>query len=157
MMRRAPVAALGLSAAALIGIAQWEGYRDEAYVPAPGDVPTIGWGTTAGVQPGDRIDPTRALIRLHDDARAHARRLAACIGDVPLYPHEWDAYVSWAYNVGTDAACKSTLVRLLRTTPPDYTGACAELKRWVYFNGRVLPGLVARREAEYRRCMGEDM
>ena len=37
----------------------------------------------------------------------------------------------------------------------DYPGACEELKRWVYVDGRVVQGLVNRREAEYRRCIGE--
>jgi lysozyme len=152
---RNSIAALGVSAAALIGIAQWEGYRDQAYIPVPGDVPTIGWGTTDGVRMGDSIDPTRALVRLHADAEAHAQRLAECIGDVPLYLHEWDAYVSWSYNVGTGAACRSTLVRKLRAHPPDYAGACTELLRWVYAGGQRLRGLVNRREAEYRLCMGE--
>jgi len=62
--------------------------------------------------------------------------------------------VSWAYNVGAGAACRSTLVKKLKQTPPDYEGACRELLRWTYAGGRVLPGLVKRREKEYRMCMG---
>lgn len=150
---RISVAALTVSAAALVGIATWEGYRDDAYDDGVG-VQTIGWGTTAGVKPGDRIDPTRALIKLHQDAQRHASELAVCIGEVPLHQHEWDAYVGWAYNVGTGAACRSTLVRLLRQQPPDYDGACRELLRWTRAGGREMRGLVKRREAEYRLCMG---
>lgn len=150
---RISVAALTVSAAALVGIATWEGYRDDAYDDGVG-VQTIGWGTTAGVKPGDRTDPTRALVRLQQDAERHARELADCIGDVPLHQREWDAYVGWAYNVGTGAACRSTLVRLLRQQPPDYDGACRELLRWTRAGGREMRGLVKRREAEYRLCMG---
>lgn len=153
-MRRVVVSAFGLLAGALVTIATFEGYRGETYNDVAG-VPTIGWGTTEGVKPGDKTDPTRALIRLHADADRTARELVACIGDVPLYPHEWNAYVSWAYNVGTGAACGSTLVKKLRETPPDYAGACAELKRWVYAGGRRIKGLERRREAEYHLCMGE--
>ena len=48
---------------------------------------------------------------------------------VPLHQHEWDAYVSWVYNVSTAAACRSTLVRKLKATPPDYAGACLGMPR----------------------------
>ena len=149
------VAALSLSASALVGIANWEQYRGEAYLPTPQDVPTIGWGSTDGVKVGARTTPDRALVRLLADADRHQRELRACIGDVALHQHEWDAYVSWAYNVGTGAACSSTLVRKLRANPPDYPGACRELLRWDRQAGRVLPGLTKRRQAEYRLCMGE--
>jgi lysozyme len=151
MIKRQTVAALSLSAAALIGIALHEDYRGEAYVPVPGDVPTIGFGTTAGVKPGDKIDPVRALVRLGDDADRMQQELRACI-TAPMHQHEWDAIVSWAYNVGTGAACRSTLVRKLNAG--DYAGACAELLRWVRAGGRELPGLVKRRQDEYRKCMG---
>lgn len=153
MTLRRTVSGIAASAALLIGIAVHEGYRGEAYIPAPGDVPTIGFGDTHGVQLGDTTDPVRALIRLGEHVDRAQRDMRACIGDVALYQHEWDAYVSLAYNIGTGAFCGSTLVRKLKSG--DYAGACAEIKRWVYFQGRVLPGLVNRREAEYRMCMGD--
>lgn len=151
--------AIGATAAALAGIAGYEGYRERSYDDGVG-VQTVGFGTTQmpdgrKVQKGDRLDPVRAVIALQADADRYARELAACIGDVPLTRGEWDAYVSWAYNVGTGAACKSTLVRKLRQTPPDYAGACAELLKWTKAGGRELPGLVKRRQDEYRLCMGE--
>lgn len=146
------VAALTLSAAGLVGIATHEGYRSDAYTPVKGDVATIGFGDTHGVKLGDRTDPVRALIRLGDHVEAFQVQLRKCIGDVPMYQNEWDAVVSWAYNVGPGAACSSTLVRKLQAR--DYSGACAELLRWTKFNGRDLPGLVKRRQGEYRQCMG---
>jgi len=69
-----------------------------------------------------------------------------------LFQYEWDAYVSWAYNVGAAAACKSTLVKKLNRS--DYVGACNELLRWNRAGGRVLPGLVKRRKAERNMCLG---
>jgi lysozyme len=150
---RIAIATLTLSASALVGIAVHEGYRGEAYTPVRGDVPTIGFGDTHGVKPGDKTDPVRALIRLNQHVEAFQRELRACIGDVPMYQHEWDAIVSWAYNVGPGAACKSTLVRKLQQH--DYVGACAELLKWDYFKGKRLPGLTARRQAEYKQCMGQ--
>ncbi|GAA4400307.1 glycoside hydrolase family protein [Quisquiliibacterium transsilvanicum] len=149
---RLAVAGLALSASALVGIAVHEGYRDRAYIPVAGDRPTIGFGDATGVQMGDRTDPVRALIRLGEHVERKERELKVCIGDVPLHQHEWDAIVSWAYNVGTTAACRSTLVRKLKAG--DYAGACAELLRWDKFQGRVLPGLTKRRADEYRQCMG---
>jgi lysozyme len=146
------VASLTLSASAFVGLAVHEGYRDTAYIPVKGDVPTIGFGDTHGVKPGDKTDPIRALIRLSQHAESFQADLRKCIGDVPMHQHEWDAIVSWAYNVGTGAACKSTLVRKLQAG--DYAGACRELLRWNRFKGQPLPGLTIRRQSEFRQCMG---
>lgn len=150
---RITIAALSLSASALVGIAGWEQYRSEAYLPTPQDVPTLGWGSTDGVKLGDSTTPDRALVRLLADSQRHERELKRCMGDVALYQHEWDAYVSWTYNVGTGAACSSTLVRKLKDG--DYPGACRELLRWDKQAGRTLAGLTNRRQAEYRLCMGD--
>lgn len=148
------IAGLSLSAAALIGIALSEGYTDRAIIPVPGDRPTKGFGDAEGVKLGDTTTPVRALVRLGEQVGAKERELRACIGDVALFQHEWDAYVSWAYNVGTGAACRSTLVRKLRQIPPDYAGACDELLKWDKFRGRALPGLTKRRQKEREQCLG---
>ena len=152
MIPRQTLAALSLSAAALVGIALHEGYSDQAYVPVKGDVPTIGFGTTDGVRMGDRITPPKALARALTDAQKFEGALKRCV-TVPLHQREYDAFVSFSYNVGAGAFCSSTLVRKLNAG--DYPGACAELLRWTRAGGRVLPGLVTRRQAEYRQCMGE--
>lgn len=153
---RLAISALSLSAAALVGMAVHEGYRDTAYHATADErergISTIGFGTTGGVKPGDRITPERALVRLLADAEGFQQQLRGCIGDVPMFQHEWDAYVSWAYNVGAGAACKSTLVRKLQAR--DYTGACNELLKWDKQSGRVLPGLTKRRQEEHRKCLG---
>ncbi len=148
-----------VSAAALVGIAGWEGYRARAYDDGAG-VQTLGWGSTrredgSPVQRGDTTTPERALIALNRDAQRTARDIAACIGSVPLAQHEFDAFVSLAYNIGSHAFCRSTIVRRLKATPPDYVGACEAIKLWRFAAGRELPGLVRRREAEYRQCLGE--
>lgn len=150
--QRIAAAVLALSASSLVGIAVHEGYRGEAYIPVAGDRLTLGFGDAQGVKPGDKTDPVRALIRLNSQVSQFQIDLKKCIGDVPMHQHEWDAVVSWAFNVGSSAACSSTLVRKLKAG--DYTGACNELTRWVYFNGRVLPGLQKRREAERKLCLG---
>jgi lysozyme len=153
MSSRTVIASLTLSAAALIGIAVHEGYRESAYIPVAGDVPTIGFGDTHNVKIGDKTDPIRALIKLSQHTESFQKDLKRCIGDVPMYQHEWDAIVSWSYNIGTGAACKSTLVKKLKMR--DYSAACKELLKWNKFNGKELKGLTARRQQEYRLCIGE--
>lgn len=151
-MDRRPIAVLALSAAALIGLATHEGYSDRPVIPVKGDRLTIGFGDATNVKPSDKTDPVRALIRLGDRVTNFERELKRCIGDVPMHQHEWDSVVAWSYNVGTSAACKSTLVKKLQAR--DYAGACAELLRWDKFQGQVLPGLTKRRQDEYRKCVG---
>jgi lysozyme len=69
-----------------------------------------------------------------------------------MYQREWDAVISWSFNIGSKAACDSTLVKKLKAQ--DYDGACAELLRWDKFQGKPLAGLTKRRQAEYQQCMG---
>ena len=149
---RVTVAALTLSASALVGIAVHEGYRPVAYRPVPGDVPTIGFGTTGGVRMGDSIDPVQALVRKLDDVQRFEGALRTCV-TVPLHQHEYDAFLSLAYNIGSGAFCGSTLVRLLNDRR--YREACDQILRWDKFQGRPLRGLTLRRQAEHRQCLGD--
>ena len=160
--QRKTVAALTLSAAALVGIVLHEGYTDRAVAPVKGDVLTIGFGTTSGVKIGDTTTPPKALARALTDVQQFEGSLKTCV-TVPLAQHEYDALVSFSYNVGSSAFCKSTLVRTLNAE--DYAGACAELLRWRFVQGkdcalpenaRLCGGLAARRQAEYRQCLGEN-
>lgn len=148
---RYAIAGLSLTAAGLVGILNYEGFSDTAYIPVPGDVPTIGFGSTKGVKLGDTITPGKAIERAYRDIRNTESAIHKCV-HVPLSTSEYDAFTSLAYNIGTSAFCSSTLVKKLNNG--DYEGACAEIKRWVYVKGQVVPGLVNRREKEYRKCMG---
>lgn len=158
---RLPLVVLALSATAFIGIATQEGYSDHAVIPVKGDVPTIGFGTTAGVKLGDTTTPPRALARALTDIEQFEGALKQCV-KVPLHQREYDAFVSLAYNIGPAAFCGSTLVKKLNAA--DYDGACAEILRWSRFQGRdcaapenarLCGGLAKRRQAEYRQCSGE--
>lgn len=148
---RFPISVLALSASALVGIAVHEGYRGEAYEPVKGDVPTIGFGTTEGVEMGDRITPERALVRLLNDANKFQNAVRRC-APVPMHQFEFDAYVSLTYNIGEGAFCKSTLAKKLNAG--DYEGACKQILRWDRFKGKPLPGLTKRRMEEYQKCLG---
>lgn len=150
-MSRIQVAALSLSAVTLVGMALHEGYRGEAYTPVPGDVPTIGFGTTEGVKLGDRTTPERALVQLLRDANKFETAVRRC-APVPMYQYEFDAYVSLTYNIGPGAFCGSTVARRLKAG--DYAGACDAILMWDKFQGKPLPGLTKRRQEERARCLG---
>lgn len=148
MRGRAVATALALSAAGLVAIAHHEGYTERAIIPVPGDVPTIGFGTTAGVRMGDTTTPHKALASLLAGVGEAEQAVARCT-TAPLTQGQYDALVSLAYNIGGGAYCGSTLVR--RLNAGDCLGAAAEFSRWVRAQGRVVPGLVARRSAERAR------
>lgn len=165
MKSRLLLASLALSAAGLVGIVAHEGYTDGAVIPVPGDVPTLGFGSTrrldgSPVQMGDRTTPPQALARALADVRQFEGALRQCV-TVPLHQNEYDAYIGLAYNIGGGAFCASTLVKKLNAG--DYAGACDEILRWRRFQGRdcsaaenarICGGLWVRRQGEHRQCMG---
>jgi lysozyme len=150
-VNRRNVAAISLSAAALVGIATWEGYVGQAYQDIVG-IWTIGFGSTENVRQGQTINPVAALQRKINDVQKFEGALKQCV-TVPLHQYEYDAYLSLAYNIGPTAFCNSTLVRKLNAS--DYEGACKEILRWNRAGGKVVRGLANRREAEYRQCTGQ--
>ncbi|GAP37884.1 lysozyme [Piscinibacter sakaiensis] len=170
---RLVIAGLSLSAAGLVGIAVHEGYSERAYPdPVHGTkVPTIGFGSTAGVKMGDTTDPVSALQRKEREVRVFEGAIKACV-TVPLYQAEYDAYVDLAYNIGpgrdgvADGFCwakrggPSNLVR--RLNAGDYVGACNAILDWRYAGGqdcsvsRSCRGLWLRRQQLQQRCLGAE-
>ena len=149
MFKRQDIAAITLSATALVAIALHEGYRENAYIPMAGDIPTIGFGTTSGVKLGDRTSPEKALQVALRDIQKFEGALKQCV-KVPLTQGEYDVYISLSYNIGSSSFCRSTLVKKLNGQ--DYEGACKEILRWDKFQGQRLPGLTKRRQEEYLKC-----
>jgi len=154
---RVAAASLALAASTLVGIALHEGYTDNAIIPVPGDVPTYGYGTTrksdgSSVKMGEKTTPTRALVDLLRDASKFEQAVKRC-APVPMHPWEFQAYVSFTYNVGESAFCNSTLVKKLKAF--DYEAACKELLKWDKVKGVQVRGLTNRRQAEYKTCIGE--
>jgi lysozyme len=150
-MNRTPIFGLGISGVALIGLLVAEGFRDHAYIPVAGDVPTIGFGTTENVKMGDKVTVTQALNRAMVDVQKFEGAIKSCV-KVPLHQYEYDAYTSLAYNIGSGAFCRSTLVRLLNQEK--YDEACKQILRFYFFQGKPLRGLSIRREKEYKQCIG---
>lgn len=152
--KRMALAALAISGAVAL-ITYFEGFRSDAYLPTPRDKPTIGYGQThysSGkvVKLGDHIDKKTARQELNKLVKSYQADIDKCI-KVPLTQNEYNAYLSLAYNIGSKAFCGSSLVRELNKG--NYEKACSEIKRWHYQNGKSLPGLVVRREQEYRECV----
>lgn len=149
-MSRLKVATLTMSAAALVGIAAFEGYSPTTYLDIVG-IPTIGFGTTEGVKTGQKIDPVAALQRKLSDVQKFESAVKQCV-KVPLHQHEYDAFLSLSYNIGAGAFCKSMLVKKLNAE--DYDGACKEILRWDRAGGKQVRGLTLRRQKEYQKCIG---
>lgn len=133
-------------------IKRFEGCRLVAYRCAANKL-TIGWGHTgADVREGMEIDIDEAERLLKMDLVIHENNVARLVR-VPLLQNQFDALVSFEFNVGYGKFRSSTLLRKLNSG--DYEGAGKEFIRWVYGGGRVLGGLVKRREAEfemYKQC-----
>lgn len=146
------VALLALSAAGYVGVVQYEGWCAKACIPVPGDVPTIGLGTTGGVKMGDTITPPVAIARSYRDIYKIETGIKNCV-TAPLYQYEYDAYTSLAYNIGPTAFCASTLVQKLNAG--EYAVACAQITRWDRFKGQPLVGLTIRRAKERQLCEGK--
>ena len=130
-------------------VAYFEGYRPVAYLD-PVAIPTICYGHTAGVQLGQTKTKAECDELLRADlgqALVHVNRLAT----VPMPDSRRAALASFVYNVGPTAFAGSTLLRKLNAG--DAVGACNELPRWVMAKGKVLPGLVKRRQAERELCL----
>ena len=121
-----------------------EGLRLAAYL-CPSGVPTIGYGHTHGVKMGDRITEEQAEKFLIDDlavAETEVNRYG-----LHLTQNQFDALVSFVYNVGARNFRSSTLLKRLKANPND-PDIANQFKRWVYGGGKVLPGLVRRRNEE---------
>lgn len=128
-------------------IKQFEGLELTAYPdPGTGGEPwTIGYGHTGGVKPGDTVTEAEAEEILRQDLA----RFEDCVNayvSVPITQSEFDALVSFAFNVGCGALKSSTLLRLLNGG--DHEAAAQQFPRWNKAAGRVMAGLTRRREAE---------
>ena len=120
---------------------------------------------------GDTTTPVAALQRLQRDVQTFEGGIKKCV-KVPLYPHEYNAYVNLAYNIGlgksgvADGFCEarrggpSTLVQRLNAY--DYTGACNAILMWHKVGdtdcsapgNKTCPGLWKRRLELHKQCLG---
>lgn len=133
-------------------IKSFEGFRANAY-PDPksgGDPWTVGYGSTKfpsgrPVKKGDYVTPAQAEMYLREDVKKFANSVDALV-TVPLKQCQYDALVSFVYNLGATNFRNSTLLKKLNAK--DYKGAADEFLRWVSPGSSVEAGLRRRRTAE---------
>ena len=125
-------------------IKHFEGCELTSYV-CPSGIYTIGYGHTGDVLPGQTITQAEADALLKEDVKKFEQGVDKYT-NAPLNQSQFDALVSFTFNVGLGAYRDSTLLRLLNGN--DYEGAAGQFGRWVNGANGPLPGLVRRREAE---------
>jgi lysozyme len=124
-----------------------EGLRLTAYPdPATGSTPwTIGYGSTRGVLKGMTITAEQAERMLLNDIARFEPELDGLV-KVPLSQNQWDALMSFVFNLGSANLASSTLLKFLNAG--DYARATDQFSRWNKAAGKEMPGLTKRRAAE---------
>lgn len=125
-------------------IEQFEGLRLAAYQDG-GGIWTLGYGHTNQVKAGDTCTSAQADEWLDSDI-ASAERAVNAMAHVALTQGQFDALVSFAYNLGPNALQESTLLRLMNSGNPAL--AASEFPKWDHVAGQVSEGLSRRRMAE---------
>lgn len=139
----------GAAALALTSVAVFEGTIPRGYIDPVGIVTACtGHTETAEMRP---YSEEECKTLLDGDLVKHAEGAAKCVDFEKMTPSRRAAVVSFTFNVGVAGFCSSTFARKLNAGD---LSACAELDRWVYAGGRVLPGLVKRRAVEKAMCLG---
>lgn len=132
-------------------IKHFEGFSSTPYL-CPARIPTIGFGNTY------YEDGTKVTLKDKPITEQRATELLEFIANktfseninkvvkVPLNQNQFDSLVSFAYNIGNKNFNWSTLLKKLNLS--DYEGASQEFGRWNQANGKILNGLVLRRQKE---------
>lgn len=142
----------GITLAAIITacplVAYFEGYMPKTYSDPVG-IPTVCYGETDKdvINLKQVFTQQECTAALGASLAIHAAAVSKCITQ-PIEVRQAAAVLSWSYNVGSGAACSSTLMQKLNSNKE----FCSELKRWVFAKGVQLPGLVKRRDAEFKMC-----
>lgn len=148
--RQRLVAKIGAGAVAMVlpVVLLYEGTVHSTYKDPINKITACTGHTGPELRIGQTFTKEQCETMLYGDLLKHADALD-CI-KTPLADNQKAAFLSFAFNVGTGAFCKSTLAR--KANAGDLMGACAELSRWGMAGGRELPGLVKRRAAERQLC-----
>jgi len=134
-------------------IKRWEGFESKPYKDT-GGVPTIGYGTTYYPN-GQRVtmeDPPVSLFRAETYLRINLKNYIRAVNSFTrddLTQNQFNALVSFCYNVGEKAFKKSTLLRLINEDP-NHEGIVKQFLRWSYDEGKWIKGLNNRRKDEVR-------
>jgi lysozyme len=123
----------------------YRGYRD------PVGIPTKCMGDTRDVVVGRRYSVAECELSMSDALINHSKPVLACVPGLRGRTNQLAASISWAYNVGTGAFCRSLAAK--RFNAGDFKGGCLALSKPVTARGRVLRGLVLRRQREVSLCL----
>lgn len=129
-----------------------EGTRYKAYQDSKG-IWTIGRGITyyedgKSVQRGDIINPTREMQLFNNTIQFYVKKVNEYV-TARINQNQFNALVSFTYNVGTNALKTSTLLKRVNKNPID-PDIRVQFMKWVNSGGRRIPGLVTRRAAEVK-------
>ncbi|WP_443747252.1 lysozyme [Asticcacaulis solisilvae] len=149
--RGALAVAVGAPAAALLLsiVPAFEGMRNDPYLDIV-RVKTVCFGHTGADIQNRHYSDAECRAMLEKDLARHAAPVLACTPQLKGRPYQTAAVVSFAYNAGTTAFCRSGMARDFRRGHD--REACAGLSRWIYAGGRRVEGLVRRRAAERALC-----
>jgi len=125
-------------------IKKYEGLRLDAYLDAVG-VWTIGYGHTLNVKSTDVITLDEAEYFLRQDVEFAEKEVNK--HNLNINQNQFDALVSFVFNLGVGNFARSTLLRKIKSNPNDPT-IRKEFERWIYAGGKILNGLVRRRKEE---------
>lgn len=131
-------------------IRHFEGFSPKAYKDVAG-VWTIGYGFIDGVKEGDTITLLEAEERLERELVAYEQAVDSLI-TWPMTQNQFDALVSFTYNLGEGNLRKSTLRK--KVNAGKHVEASLEFDKWVHAGGKKHNGLVRRRKAEADMFMG---
>lgn len=134
-------------------IKRFEGFRPSRYL-CPAGYETIGYGHVVRI--GEQFNEPLTEIEAEELLRRDLEQFEQAVHDlviVDLAQNQYDALVSFTFNVGPDAFRKSTLLR--RVNDRDHKAAPKEFEKWVFVNGKRLKGLEKRRAAEAALYRGE--
>lgn len=127
-------------------IKEFEGLRLTAYQDSVG-VWTIGYGHTGNVSKGQVITQAQADAFFDSDVQKFVNGVRSAVGNTQLTQGQFDALVSFSYNLGLGNLQKSTLLKKVKANPNDKS-IRDEFLKWVKAGGVTLQGLVRRRTAE---------
>lgn len=140
--------AIGIAAISAVGT--FEGLRTSAYRDSVG-VPTVCFGETRGVKMGDQYTPEQCKTMLGDGLVEFEQGMRRCLKNPDGLPDgPYVAFLSLSYNIGTGAFCGSSVAR--EANAGDIPAACSDILAWDKAGGRVLQGLVNRRNEERDIC-----
>jgi lysozyme len=145
----------GWVAAAVACIVVWEGFAPTGHHDPidPRGVNTIGYGHIENVRIGDKVTKVQAGVILANDLPRYEKQVERCI-HVPMPGYRHAAIISFTYNVGGGALCKSSVARYINAGNP--THGCDALMLYVKSNGQFRQGLKNRRTAERKLCLNNN-